>query len=103
MYLGCCQSRTGINLFLASKETTKTHLEQLEEYSVLTTLYSFQLAHLDRKDSVISGDLFDRLTATDRLHGDSALELGTARAALTHWWEPDHGHTPPQRLMMGPD
>ena len=40
VHLGCCHSRTGINLFLASKETKKTHLEQLEEYSVLTTLRS---------------------------------------------------------------
>ena len=46
------------------------------------------LAHLDRMDGVISGDLLDRLTTTDRLHGDSGLELGAMCAARAHWWEP---------------
>ena len=52
------------------------------------------LAHLDRVDGVVSGDLLDRLAATDRLHGDSGLELGTVGAALTHWREPQSGAVP---------
>ena len=35
-------------------------------------------------DSVLGGDLLDRLAATDRFHGDLGLELGAVRAALTH-------------------
>jgi hypothetical protein len=51
---------------------------------------------------VVSGDLLDRLAATDRLHGDPGLELGTVGAALAHWWEPPfRGGAPPQRLTMG--
>ena len=54
------------------------------------------LTHLDRVDGVVGGDLLDRLAATDRLHGDPGLELGTVRAALTHRWEPRiRGGTPP--------
>jgi hypothetical protein len=33
---------------------------------------------------VVGSDLLDRLAATDRLHGDPGLELGTVGAALTH-------------------
>jgi len=44
------------------------------------------LADLDGVDGVISGDLLDRLAATDRLHGDLGLELGAMGAALAHWW-----------------
>jgi len=54
----------------------------------------FPLAHLDRVDGVVSGDLLDRLAATDRLHGDSGLELGAVGAALAHWWEPLSGAVP---------
>jgi hypothetical protein len=36
----------------------------------------------------------DRLAATDRLHGDSDLELGAMGAALPHWWEPRSGAVP---------
>jgi len=51
---------------------------------------------------VVGGDLLDRPAATDRLHGDPGLELGTVRAALAHRWEsPFRGSTPPQRLTMG--
>ena len=46
------------------------------------------LAHLDRVDGVFGGDLLDRLAATDCLHGDPGLELGTMGAALTGRWEP---------------
>lgn len=60
------------------------------------------LAHLDRVDGVVCGDLLDRLTAPDRLHGDPGLELGTVGAALAHQQEPPfRGGAPPQRLTMG--
>ena len=52
------------------------------------------LAHLDGVDGVIGGDLLDRLAATDRLHGDSGLELRAVGAALAHWWEPRSGAVP---------
>ena len=52
------------------------------------------LAHLDGVNGVISGDLLDRLTTTDRLHGDPGLELGAVSAALAHWWEPRSGAVP---------
>ena len=52
------------------------------------------LAHLDRVDGVISGDFLDRLAATNRLHGDSSLELRAVGAALAHWWEPRSGAVP---------
>ena len=52
------------------------------------------LAHLDRVDGVVGGDLLDRLAATDRLHGDPGLELGAMSAALAHWWEPRSGAVP---------
>ena len=35
-------------------------------------------------DGVVCSDLLDRLAATDRLHGDLGLELGTVGAALAH-------------------
>ena len=54
----------------------------------------FPLAHLDRVNAVISGDLLDGLAATDRLHGDLGLELGAVGAALAHWWEPLSGAVP---------
>ncbi len=37
---------------------------------------------LTQFDSVVGGDLLDRLAATDRLHGDPVLELGAVGAAL---------------------
>ncbi len=40
---------------------------------------------------MISGDLLGRHAATDRVHGDPGLELGTVGAALAHWWEPRSG------------
>jgi len=46
---------------------------------------------MDRVDGVVSGDLLDRLAATDRLHGHSSLELGAVGAELAHWWEPLSG------------
>jgi len=52
------------------------------------------LAHLDRVDGVIGGDLLDRLAATDRLHGDSGLEFDTVGSALAHCWEPRSGVIP---------
>ena len=80
-------------------------LPSREELAGAVQELSLPLAHLDRVDGVVSGDLLDRLAATDRLHGDSGLELGNmgAAAALAHWWEPPlRGGTPPQRLTMGP-
>jgi hypothetical protein len=38
------------------------------------------LAHLDRMDGIVGGDLLDRLAAADRLHGEPGLELGTVSA-----------------------
>jgi len=35
--------------------------------------------------AVISGDLLDRLAATDRFHGDLGLELGAVGSALMTW------------------
>ena len=54
-------------------------------------------------DGVIGSDLLDRLAATDRLHGDSGLELGTmvAAPAYSSVGAPFRGGTPPQRLTMG--
>ena len=52
------------------------------------------LTDLNRVDGMISGDLLDRLAATDRLHGDSGLKFGAVDAALAHWWEPRSGAVP---------
>jgi hypothetical protein len=60
------------------------------------------LAVLDRVNGMVSGDLLDRLAATDSFHGAPGLELGTVGAALAHRWEaPGGGDAPPQRLTMG--
>ncbi len=41
---------------------------------------------------VISGDLLDRHSTTDRLlHDESGLEHGAIGVALAHWWEPHSG------------
>jgi len=45
-------------------------------------------------DGVVGADLLDRFAATDRLHGDSGLELGAVGAALAHRWEPRSGAVP---------
>jgi hypothetical protein len=45
------------------------------------------LAHLDRVDSVLSGDLLNHFASTDRLNYYLGIELGTVGATLTHWWE----------------
>jgi hypothetical protein len=55
---------------------------------------SLPLAHLNRVNGVVSGDLLDRFAATDRLHGDPGLELGAVGAALAHRWEPLSGAVP---------
>jgi hypothetical protein len=61
------------------------------------------LAHLDRVHRMISGDLLERLAATDRLHGDLGLELGAMGAAFAHRWDPPlRGSAPPHRLTMEP-
>ena len=52
------------------------------------------LAHLDGVDGVVGGDLLDVLAATDRLHGDSGLELRAVDSGLAHWWEPLSGAVP---------
>ena len=46
----------------------------------------FPLAHLDRVDRAISGDLLDRLAAADHLHGGPGLELWAMGPALDFWW-----------------
>ena len=40
---------------------------------------------------MVGGDLLNRLPATDRLHGDPGLELGTVGTALVQRWEALHG------------
>jgi hypothetical protein len=45
----------------------------------------------DLLNVVVSGDLLDRLPATDRLRGDSGLELRAVGSVLAHWWEPLSG------------
>ena len=52
---------------------------------------------------MIGGDLLECLATTDRLHGDSGLELRTVGAAFAHGWEaPAQGQCPASRLTMGP-
>ena len=65
-----------------------------EQFAGTVQQLTLPLARLDRADGVVSGDLLDRLAATDRLHGDSGLELGSVGVALTHWWEPRSGAVP---------
>ena len=51
---------------------------------------------IPHSDGMVGGDFLDRLAATDRLHGDPGLELGTVGAALAQFlrrrlrlrWEP---------------
>jgi len=52
------------------------------------------LAPLDQGGGVVSGDLLDRLAATDRLYGDPGLELRAVGAALAHLWGPLSGAAP---------
>jgi len=52
------------------------------------------LAHLDRVNGMVGGDLLDRLAATNRLHVDSGLELRAVGAALARRWEPLSGPVP---------
>ena len=52
------------------------------------------LAHLDGENGVVGSDLLESLAATDRLHGDTGLELRTVGSALAHWWEPRSGAAP---------
>jgi hypothetical protein len=66
----------------------------VEQLNVAIHELPLPLSHLDRVDGVVSGDLLDRLAATDGLHGDSGLELGAVGAALIHWWEPLSGAVP---------
>lgn len=50
----------------------------------------------------LGGNLLNRLSATDRLHGDSVLELGTVGGGLAYSWQIRfRGGATPQRLMMG--
>jgi hypothetical protein len=65
------------------------------------------IAHFD---GVVGGDLLHRLAATDRLHGDPGLELGTVGAAFAQllrkrlrlrWEPPFKGNAPPQRFTIG--
>lgn len=38
----------------------------------------------DLLNAVVRGDFLDRLAVTDRVHGDSGLELRALRVALAH-------------------
>jgi len=60
------------------------------------------LAHLDRVDGLVGGNLLDCLAATDRLHGDPGFELGAVGAAFAHRWEPFQGRYPASKETMGP-
>ncbi len=48
-------------------------------------------AHLNWVDGMVCSDLLDRHAATDRVHRDPGLELGTVGAVLAYWWEPRLG------------
>lgn len=74
----------GVLGFLAPGEQLAGTIQQLP----------LPLADLDRVNGVVGGDLLNRLAATDRLHGDPALELRAVGAALAHWWEPRSGAVP---------
>ena len=51
---------------------------------------------------MIGGDLLDLLAATDRLHGDSVVDLVNVGVALAHEWEPPfQGGVTPLTLTMG--
>ena len=75
-----CRAKAGawVLAFLASGEQLTGAIQQL----------SLPLAHLNRLDGVIGGDLLDRPTTTDRLYGDFGLELWAVGTALAHQWEP---------------
>ena len=49
---------------------------------------------------MISGNLLDRLTATDRLHGNPGLELGTVGASLIGG-SPHQGRYPASEVIDG--
>ena len=53
-----------------------------------------EVRRIEQIHAVISGDLLDRLAATNRRHGDLGLELGAVGATLAHWWKPLSGAVP---------
>jgi len=67
------------------------HIGSAEQLTAAMQELPLPLAHQDRVDGVVVGDLLDRLATTDRLHTNSGLELGTDGAARAHWWEPLSG------------
>jgi len=75
-------------------KTGEAHFASGEQLAGAIEELPLPLAHLDRVDGVIGGDLLDRLAATDGLHGDSGLELRDVGSALAHWWEPLSGAAP---------
>ena len=48
----------------------------------------------DRVDGLVGGDLLDRLTATDCLHGTPGLELGAVARRLLIDGSPDYARAP---------
>ena len=51
----------------------------------------------------VSGDLLERLAASDLLHGHLGLERGAMGAAFAHGWEPLlRGAPAPHRLTVDP-
>ena len=52
------------------------------------------LDHLEGWIAWVGSDLLGCLAATDRLHGDPGLELGTVGAALAHGVSPLSGVVP---------
>ena len=71
----------------------------------IAKLLSLPLAHLDRVNAVVGGDLLERLAATDRLHSDPGLELGAVGVELAHRWEPlsgaaNNGTCPEQQVHL---
>ena len=48
----------------------------------------YPLTPPDQLNVVFSGDLLNRLTPTDRFHGDTGLELAAVDATLVHRMEP---------------
>jgi len=49
---------------------------------------------MDWVDGMVSGDLLNHHAATDRLDGESGVELRTVGSALAHWWESRSGAVP---------
>ena len=68
----------------ALRSFLREHLRALQQ--LLLTL-----AQLHQALRAVDGDRLERLAVSDRLHGDTGLELGAVGAADPHRWEPHSG------------